>query len=75
MQYPYAFNVPLIMELYGGPTKLCRALQTVGLDVKVKTVQKWKERDFIPSDGIAALIVLMVKDKREFVLTDLLVQR
>lgn len=59
--HPVRFNAHEIMETFGGVRGVIDALATVGYKAGTKTVQKWRERDSIPSPALAALMLYKMR--------------
>jgi hypothetical protein len=70
--YPYTFDAAKIVDYFGGWRATHRVLESAGSSVKPRSIQKWRERGYIPSDALATLIVAASGDDVEFSLEDFL---
>ncbi len=57
-----------IVKRFGGRTELWRRLNAMGHHISVKTIEKWMERDSIPSNRLLVLMDLAKKEKSPLVL-------
>lgn len=53
-------DVTALLARFGGVPDLCRRLNNAGVAISVKTVEKWRERQSIPSPRLIQLIELAV---------------
>jgi hypothetical protein len=64
-----------IVKRFGGRMELYRRLTAIGHDISVKTIEKWMERDSIPTQRLVVLMQLAKSEGRslnlhEFIKTD-----
>lgn len=57
-----------LIDDFGGNTKLSKALAEIGVLVTPGAVHKWKARESLPTERIAALTLLSRKQGRDFTL-------
>jgi hypothetical protein len=55
--YRVKFDVPKIIEHFGGVSGSVQALKLVGIDMKPKTIQKQRERGNAPAELVASLML------------------
>lgn len=67
-KYGYRFDVSAIVNFFGGVSETASALQTMGADIKPRSVQKWRERGNIPADALASLAMFALRQGKTFVL-------
>lgn len=63
-------DIRKIIARFGGRSELHRRLKARGCGLSVKTVEKWIERDNIPSHRLVQLIELAAHEKRPLDLID-----
>jgi len=66
-------DVDALIKRFGGPTQTARRLQRRGLQVTVKTVQKWRERGRVSSDWLGELALMAAEERRPLRLEDYVV--
>lgn len=54
------FDVPKIVEHFGGRTDLHNKLKDVGYTITVRGIDQWLYRGRIPADALAAMLALSV---------------
>jgi hypothetical protein len=59
-----------IVKRFGGRMELYRRLTAMGHDISVKTIEKWMERDSIPTKRLIVLMKLAKKEGRTLNLQD-----
>lgn len=59
--YSARFDADAIMKEFGGVHGVHEALADVGCIVGKKTVQKWRERNSIPSHALAGLMLYKMR--------------
>lgn len=57
-------NTKQLIAHFGGRIELWRRLEARGFKLSVKTIEKWMERDNIPSSRIVQLMALANYEKR-----------
>ena len=67
-------NAKAIINRFGGRLDLWRRLDAYGHKVSVKTIEKWIERNSIPSSRLIVLMDLAKKEKKPLVLDDYIVR-
>ena len=67
---PVRFDARAIMDAFGGIAGVYQALLAVGSSTGRKTVQKWHERNSIPSGALAALLLYRMRGGEVFQLND-----
>lgn len=72
--YVCKFDAHGIIEFFGGSRQTAELL-SVGRKLHHKTVQKWRERDNIPADAIATLMVQAARHGKVFNPYDFLLER
>lgn len=65
-QYSVRFDVASIIDHLGGVTAVHDMLARAGSTINIKTVYKWAERESIPADAIATIIIAANRDCVEF---------
>ena len=63
---PVRFDAKAIMDAFGGIPGVYDALIAVGSRAGRKTVQKWHERNSLPSGAIAALLLYKMRGGESF---------
>lgn len=71
---PVRFNARAIMDAFGGIAGVYEALMAVGSSAGRKTVQKWHERNSIPSGALAALLLYKMRGGEAFSLNDYILE-
>lgn len=59
-----ALDTRKIVARFGGRSELWRRLKARGVDLSVKTIEKWQERGSIPSPRIVQLMELAQHEKK-----------
>ena len=59
--YPYSFSAVDLIRRLGGPSGLRQILMNHGNAVKTKTIQKWRERNSLPSWVIAHILMYFLE--------------
>lgn len=59
-----------IVKRFGGRMELYRRLSAIGHPISVKTIEKWMERDSIPTKRLIVLMRLANKEGRNLNLQD-----
>lgn len=55
--YAVKFDSKKMIDHFGGALGASKALEAIGIPVKVKTLQKQRERGNIPADMVASLML------------------
>lgn len=56
-KYRYKFNASALIDHFGGATMTTKILNDMGAEIKVKAVQKMRERNVMQGDAIATLMM------------------
>lgn len=67
-------NAKGIVNRFGGRINLWRRLEADGHHVSIKTIEKWMERNSIPSARLIVLMDLAKKEKKPLVLDDYIIR-
>lgn len=62
-----------IVKRFGGRMELYRRLTAIGHDISVKTIEKWMERDSIPTQRLIVLMKLAKTEGRTLNLQDFII--
>lgn len=73
--YNVKFDGRKIIEYFGGVKPTAQLMAISAADIEDKTVQKWKERDNIPADAVASLMLAARKTQVPFDPYDFLLTR
>jgi hypothetical protein len=63
-----------IVKRFGGRMELYRRLTAIGHPISVKTIEKWMERDSIPTQRLIVLMKLANKEGRTLNLQDYIIK-
>jgi hypothetical protein len=66
-------DVTKLLLRFGGVSELWRRLSANGVDISVKTIEKWRERQSIPSARLAQLVRLSVIEGHKIDLDDFII--
>lgn len=73
--YRIKFDGRKLVDYFGGVSAAIDALKTVGVVMKEKTLQKQRERDNMPGDVVASLLLASVRLGRPINPYDFLLER
>lgn len=59
-----------LVARFGGRSELHRRLKARGYDLSIKTIEKWMERDSVPTFRIVQMLELAQSEKRPLNLND-----
>lgn len=73
-EFPARFDAHAIVQSFGGPRGMMNALEEVGYPTNIKRIQKWRERDSIPSHALAALMLYKLRGGERLSLNEYLLE-
>jgi hypothetical protein len=74
---PYLSNridVARLLTRFGGVPELCRRLNANSVAISIKTVEKWRERQSIPSPRLIQLVELASREGQPIALDDYIIR-
>lgn len=62
----FVFDIGAILKAIGTPSEIRRKLEALGVNPlpSTKTIQKWRERNSLPSDWLAKVMMIPTLERR-----------